>query len=186
MKRWAWVGLIGVALAAAPAGAVNLGLGVAGGASFALAQSDNGNGGQLGLRLPINVVPLLTIEPFLTSTDCGGVEASFSGKTYDRRGFDITSYGAVVALGGVGMGARFPLYPFLGVGSYHLGREGTPRQDEIGYLAGIGYAHALPVNFALNVRADFNWISSGESARRFFEVSLGVTVRFHPGSEEGF
>jgi hypothetical protein len=184
MKRWMWIGVLMMVASAAPAHAIDAGVGLAGGASFALAQSDNGNAGQLLLRVPVNIIPLLTIEPFLASADYDGVEAQFSGQTYNRRGFDIFSYGAIAALGGVGMGPRFPLYPYFGMGGFHLSREGTSGSENLGYLLGVGYGRALPANLSMNARAEYNWVMDGDTPRRFFGINLGLTLRFYPGLEE--
>jgi len=184
MKRWFAVTALAMFLAAAPAAAFQVGVGVAGGACFPLGQSDNTTGGQYGLRLPVNVVPLLTVEPFLTSTGLGPVDATFGDQQYDRNGFDIVSYGAVLALGGVGIGPRYPLYPFMSVGGYHLGREGSSDDIHIGYSVGAGYAHRLGSHFAANVRSDYHWVDVGSSFRRFFEIGAGVTLRFYPVAQE--
>jgi hypothetical protein len=149
-----------------------------------LGQSDNTSGGQYGLRMPINVTSLVTVEPFLTSTGLGSVEATFGGQPYVRDGFDIVSYGAVVALGGLGMSPRYPLFPFLSVGGYHLGREGGATDVRLGYAAGIGYAHRLSTHVSANVRTDYQWIDVGGADRRFFEIGAGVTLRFLPVTQE--
>lgn len=166
--------------------AVQVGIGLSAGASFPLAQSDNGSGGAYAARVPVNVLPLLTVEPFLSTTALGDAETSIADRTYTREGFDILSYGAVLALGGVGMGPRFPVYPFVGVGASHLSREGATPGAETMYMLGVGWARALPRNLAVNLRTDFNWISVDGTARRFWEMSLGVSLRLHPMPEEGF
>ena len=186
MKSLAVVAVVLLSLVPAPGAAIQVGIGLAGGESFPMAQSDTGRGGQYGLRLPVNLLPLLTVEPFLFSTDLGSVETTVGGRTYSRSGFDILSYGAIAALGGTGMGPRYPLYPFVGVGGFHPSREGSARVERTGYILGVGYARALPADLALNLRSDVNWMSVDGSARRFFEVSLGVSLRFHSGVEEGF
>jgi len=184
MNRWVGVAALAAILAATPAAAVQIGIGVTGGASVPLGQSDNAAGGEYGLHLPINVMPLLTVEPFLTSTGLGSVDATFGGQTYVRDGFDIVSYGAVVALGGMGLGPRYPLFPFLSVGGYHLGREGGADEVRVGYSAGVGYARQLSTHFSANLRSDYHWIDVGGADRRFFEIGAGVTLRFFPVTQE--
>jgi hypothetical protein len=167
---------LALALAGARVEAFEWGTGVTAGASFPLAQSDNASGAQFGVRVPVNIVPLLTLEPFLTSTSLGGVEATFAGQTYNRRGFDVLGWGARVALGGVGLGPRFRLYPFVGVGSYHWSREGSPGSTDVGYTIGAGWARRLPWRVVVDVRTDFTWIHEGATARRFMGIAAGVTV----------
>jgi hypothetical protein len=82
LKRWVLFGALLAVLAAVPAGAVQVGIGLAAGVSLPLAQSDNGNGDQYGLRLPVNVLPLLTVEPFLTSTSLGRVARRSSPSSF--------------------------------------------------------------------------------------------------------
>jgi hypothetical protein len=185
MQRWAWVAAIAALLAGTPAGATNVGIGLAGGASFALAQSDNGNGGLLALRVPVNVTTLFTVEPFLSYAAHGSTAATFGDLTYTRRGLDVFSGGAILALGGVGMTPRFPIYPFLGAGAFHLSRDGSRPDTQPGYLVGVGYARGLPGNCSMQARADYNWVTVDGASRQFFELSIGVSMRLYPGPQEG-
>lgn len=185
MSRWLVVAALLVGFQAAPARAVEVGLGVAAGASIALAQSDNGNGSTLALRVPVNPLPLLTVEPFLAWNAMGSAETSIGGTSYSRDGFEMYGFGAIAALGGVGMTPRFPFYPYLGMGGYSMKREGTPEETHPGYMLGVGYARPLPANLALNARTGYTWITLDGSARRFFELNVGVSIRLHPGPQEG-
>jgi hypothetical protein len=179
MKLWAAVAGLALVLAGARAEAIRWGVGVTGGASFPLAQSDNAAGTQFGLRVPVHVVPLLTVEPFLTGAGLGGVEASFAGRPYNRRGLDVLGWGAVAAWGDLGFGTGFPIHPYVGVGSYHLSREGTGGSDETGWTLGVGWSRALPWRVAVGARAEFTWIADGETARRFIGLGAGISVPLH-------
>jgi hypothetical protein len=180
MKPWAAVVGLALVFAAGRAEAFQWGVGVAGGATFPLAQSDNAAGPTFGLRVPLQPMPLLTVEPFLTTTALGGVEATFGGRSYNRRGFDILGWGAVVA-----PVLRFPVTPYAGVGSYRLGREGSDGGTDVGWTAGIGWAHPLRGRVTFEARTDFTWILEGETSRRFMGLSAGVTVPLHRDAEPG-
>jgi hypothetical protein len=58
-------------LAAAPAHAVSLGASVFGGASIPIVQDDTGSGSQFGIRIPISVVPLFSVEPYFAHSGLG-------------------------------------------------------------------------------------------------------------------
>jgi len=165
---------------AAPVHAVTVGLGVFGGESLPLAQADNDPGPQWGVRVPVHALANVSIEPFFAVADGGRHEETFGGRTYDRIGFNVVSYGAIAAWGRMGFGAGFPLYPYVGLGSYRLAREGTAPRTEWGYSAGVGYAYGLPVGFALQARSEVVVVPTGETSRRFVNLNLGVQFRFHP------
>ena len=63
MKRWGFALLLGALVLPAGAQAVSVGAGVFAGPSIPVVQEDTGSGVQFGLRVPIHLVPLLTVEP---------------------------------------------------------------------------------------------------------------------------
>ena len=165
---------------ASPVHAVTVGLGVFGGENMPLSQQDNDPGPQWGIRVPVNATAKLSFEPYFSLADGSRHEETFGGTTYDRDGFDVLSYGAIAAWGHLGLGSGFPVYPFVGLGSYRLAREGTTARTELGYSFGVGYAYALPVGFALQVRSEYVHVPTDETSRRSVNLNLGVQFRFHP------
>jgi len=173
--------LVWVLLAvASPVHAVTVGLGVFGGENLPLAQEDNDPGPQWGIRVPVHAVSNVTFEPFFAIADGGRHEETFGGTTYDRIGFNVLSYGAIAAWGRMGLGSGFPVFPYVGIGSYRLAREGAEARTELGYSAGVGYAYALPVGFALQARSEVVVVPTDETSRRFVNLNVGVQFRFHP------
>jgi hypothetical protein len=123
----------------------------------------------------------LHFEPYFSLAEGGRHEESFGSTTYDRIGFEVLSYGAIATWGSMGLGGGgFPVYPFVGLGSYRLAREGTAPRTELGYSTGFGYAHALPVGFAVHARGEVVVVPTDETSRRFVNLTLGVQFRFHP------
>lgn len=160
------------------AGAAHLGAGVYGGVRVPIVQDDNGTGGLFGVRVPVNVLPLVTFEPYFASAMLGGTDHTFGGIAYTRSGFDVTAYGLNVALGGVGLLTGFPLYPYAGIGSHKLSRDGSDDATEVGYNFGLGLAFPVPSNLSIQLRGQFNLIATGDTSRKFVDGTLGVTYKF--------
>lgn len=164
-----------LALLAGAAGAATVGLGVFGGGSFAAVQDDNGNGPIFGVRVPVNLVPLITVEPYFASTSGGDKTQTISGISYTRSGIDVTSFGANVLFT---FGTAYQMYPYVGIGSNHLKRAGLD-QSETGYTFGLGMGFKLPLaNLTANVRAGANMVTdpaSTETSRKWADVTAGVS-----------
>jgi len=165
---------------ASPVHAVPVALAIFGGENVPLQQQDNDPGPQFGVRVPVLALPKLTLEPYFSIAEGGRHEETFGPTTYDRIGFNVLSYGAIVAYGHMGLGSGFPVFPFVGLGAYRLSREGTTPRTELGCSAGVGYAYALPVGFALQVRSEYVVVPTHGTSRRALNLNLGVQFRFHP------
>jgi hypothetical protein len=159
-----------------PAGALGLsvGVGVFGGASIPVIQDDAASGTQFGVRVPVHPIPLLTIEPFYARSGLGDVKKTFGGIEYTRTGFDLDTFGVNVALGGAGLVGGLPFYPYVGIMSQHLKRPGTDR-TEVGYAAGLGLGLSVPMGIAVTARGEFNLLKTGDTSRKFANVTLGVS-----------
>ena len=90
MKRVVWFTLLAVMASTGLASAEGIGLGVGayGGVSFPIIQDDTGGGGVFGLRAPVRVIPLITVEPFYLTSSLKDVDEEIGGVTYTRSGFD--------------------------------------------------------------------------------------------------
>src|SRR5262245_17926391 len=94
MKR-GWIQVLAFALSIPVAAqGVNLGVGAFGGAAIPVVQDDVSTGGVFGIRVPVHVVPLLTVEPFYSRTTFGDATLSSGGLEYTRSGFDVDTFGA--------------------------------------------------------------------------------------------
>lgn len=164
-----------VAALPAPAAAFGIGIGVFGGTSIPVVQDDNGAGTQFGVRLPVTVAPMLTVEPYYATTSAGDKEQEVGGVPYTRSGIDVTSFGVNALLT---FGAGFQMSPYVGVGSNTLERDGLDA-TETGYTFGLGFRFGLPLaKLALHARGGLNMVleeGSSETSRKWVDATLGVS-----------
>ena len=173
------LGVCSVALAlfafASTASAGGIGIGAFAGASVPLVQDDNGQGTLYGVRVPVNVIPLLTVEPYYAKTSGGDKDQEVGGTTYTRSGIDLTSYGANVMLT---FGTGFQMYPFAGIGTTKSERTGLDASSS-GYNFGLGFAVSPPaLKLAFHVRGEMALVKeedATESARKWANVTVGVS-----------
>ena len=115
MKRLLWVALAALALSAGTARAGSIGVGVFGGVSVPVLQDDQDNGSLFGVRAPVKLIPLFTVEPFYSYSELGDKTFDIApGISTTREGSEVTSYGvnAMLTLGG-----PLSFYPFAGIGT---------------------------------------------------------------------
>lgn len=164
-----------VGLLPAHASAIGIGVGAFGGLSLPAVQDDNGSGTTFGIRVPVSVVPLLTVEPYFATSSGGDKDQDIGGTTYTRSGIDLTSFGANVLLT---FGTTFQLAPYAGVGSNKLERDGTDF-TETGYTFGLGLRFGLPMaKLALHARGGMNAVleeGSSETARKWVDATVGLS-----------
>jgi opacity protein-like surface antigen len=178
MKRIVPIVLLALVLGAGAASAVSgvsLSGGAFGGVSIPILQDDSKQGVIYGLRLPVSVLPLLKVEPYWAMTSLGDAEETFGTLAYTRDGGKVTAYGvnALLSLGGP---VRF--FPFAGIASHKLTREGTEDLNKIGYNFGLGLGFSPIPKFDVDVRGELNMITLGETSRKFANVTAGVSYRF--------
>jgi hypothetical protein len=151
-----------------------IGVGVFGGASFPIVQDDVGTGATYGVRVPIDVLPLITIEPYFASSALGDGEATLDGETYTRDGYDMTAFGGNVMLGSPS-GTGFQLLPYVGLGYHHLTRASSEDIDEVGFNFGLGVGFSVLQKLSLQGRAELNMVVTGDTSRKFANATLGVS-----------
>lgn len=170
-----WVCVFALALSAGAASAATIGVGAFGGASIPVVQDDNGQGTVYGVRLPVSLVPLLTIEPYYASTQGGEKDQEIDGLSFTRSGIDVTSYGANLLLT---FGTGVQLYPFAGIGTAQAERSGLDATTTV-YNFGLGLGFSPPaLPLAIHVRGELASVledGDDESARKWANVTLGVT-----------
>ena len=172
MKQRIFVVLLALALVPAVASAVGIGLGVYGGPSFPILQSNAGNGGQFGVRVPVSVIPLLTAEPFFAKSSLGDKEDTFGGVTYKRSGPDVTTFGLNALLN---FGGPFQFYPFAGIGSSKIEQSGASDLTETTYDFGLGLGLSPIPKFSVHVRGEFSAVVTGDTSRKFGNLTVGVS-----------
>lgn len=148
---------------------ITIGAGAFGGYAVPVIQDDAGSGVMFGVRVPVSVSSLLTVEPYYMTSSLDEVTEELGGIEYTRDGFDMRSYGANVIL----FGGRF--YPFVGLGSYSLEREGSEDIDEMGWNFGLGIGLPVASKLRLDIRGELDMIVTDESSRKFGAATAGLT-----------
>src|SRR5690348_7350172 len=108
--------LAGVLLTGA-ASAAQIGLGAYGGINVPVLNDLSKQGTDFGVRVPIKLADLFSVEGFYSKSSLGDVDETFGAQSYTRDGGDLQSFGAN-AMFTVGEG--FKVFPFAGIGSYRL------------------------------------------------------------------
>ncbi len=171
MKHLAAIAAIACAFAAEPAHAVGVGVGAFGGVGIPIIQQDTGQGPLIGLRLPVRLLSFVTVEPYYSHTTGRESDRSFGDITVVYDGIDVSSYGANLLLT---FGGRLQLYPYAGVGSFHLTR---PSFDETrtGYNFGLGLGVSPLSRLSLHLRGELAAAVSGGVSRKWANLTAGLT-----------
>jgi opacity protein-like surface antigen len=127
------------------------------------------------LRLPVGLLPLLKVEPYWATTSLGDAEETFGTLPYTRDGGKVTAYGVNALLS---MGGPVRFYPFVGIGSHKLTREGTEDLSKVGYNFGLGLGFSAIPKLDVDVRGELNMITLGETSRKSANVTAGVSYHF--------
>src|SRR5262245_37891257 len=174
MKRTWWAAFIVAALLAPPAraGVISVSGGVFGGMSFPVLQDDQSQGSLFGARVPVRLLPLLTVEPFYSASALGDKTLeTVPGFSVTREGSDVTTYGVNAIFP---FGTTTLLYPYVGIGSAHFERNG---QDETftSFNVGLGLGFTPIPKFSLDVRGELQAASTGDTSRKMANVTLGAS-----------
>ena len=164
---------LALSLGAAQAGGI--GIGAFGGVSIPIVQDDNGSGPVFGIRVPVSLLPLLTVEPYFSSVSGGEAEQDIGGTTYTRDGIDITAFGANALFT---FGGPLQFYPFVGIGSHSIKRDGSEDRTEFGFGGGLGLGFSPVPKVSAHLRAAANSVTVGDGSRTFVEVTGGVSYSF--------
>lgn len=154
--------------------AASVGVGVFGGTSITVIQDDNKGGSIFGARVPINLVSILTVEPYYGRSSGGEVTEVFDNLTFTRTGYDVKTFGANLVLGSPVGSAGFKFFPYAGLGSNKLTRTGSDEIKETGYNFGLGLGAGVTPDFSLIARGGVNMIKTGDTSRKFADVTLNL------------
>lgn len=171
MKRLLALTLVLLAVSAGAAGAGSIGLGAFAGMSIPVLQDDVGRGSLFGLRAPVKIVPLLTVEPYYASSSLGDKDQVIGGFTYTREGFDEKAWGLNAMLTS---GGTVQFYPYAGIGQTRLERTGTDLRLTT-YNVGLGLAVAPVPKLAVHLRGELQMAVDGGTSRKFGNLTLGAS-----------
>lgn len=171
MKRLLAFALLALACSAGIASARGIGVGFYGGQSIPILQDDVAKGNMYGVRVPVSLIPFLSIEPFYASTNLGDKTTDVAGLSYTRQGFDEKAYGANALLS---VGGPVQFYPFAGIGQTQLTRPGSDAKLTT-YNFGLGLGLAPVPKFALHIRGEMQVAADGQASRKFGNVTVGAT-----------
>jgi hypothetical protein len=157
-------------------GQAGIGIGAYGGMSYPINQDDVSRGPLYGLRLPLKVIPMVTVEPYYLTSHLGDGATTTGGTT---EGFDHTGYG-VNAILSTGLGMTFGLHPYAGIGSHKLERAGSPEIKETAYNFGLGMGLNVIPKISLVLRGELNMVVIGTESRKFANATVGLTYSLTP------
>jgi hypothetical protein len=172
MRKTMFLVLFALALLPCIAGATSVGVGAFGGMSIPVLQDDNGQGTMIGLRAPVALIPLVTVEPYFAKTSGGDKDQDIEGTTITRSGLDVTGFGANLLLT---FGGKIQLYPFAGIGSYKLSRTGSEDQTNKAYTFGLGLGISPLPKLSIHVRGELAAAVDGETSRKWANATVGVS-----------
>jgi len=171
MKRLLVLSLALLATMAGTASAGSVGVGAFAGVSIPVLQDDVGQGTLFGVRVPVKLVPLVTVEPYYASSSLGDKDETIAGLTYTRDGFDETAYGlnAMLTFGG-----PVQFYPFAGLGQTKLERTGSDLSLTT-YNAGLGLGISPAPKISIHIRGELQMAVDGDTSRKFGNVTVGAS-----------
>lgn len=171
MKRLIALTLVLLALTAGVASAASVGVGAFAGTSIPVLQDDVAQGTIFGLRVPVKLIPLVTVEPYYASSALGDKDLDIGGITYTREGFDETAFGLNAMLT---MGGPVQFYPLVGIGSTKLERSAADLSLTT-YNFGLGLGISPMPKLTLHVRGELQMAVDGEASRKFTNITAGAS-----------
>jgi hypothetical protein len=171
MKRLLALTLVLLAVSAGASSAASIGVGPFAGMSIPILQDDVDNGTMFGLRAPVKLVPLVTVEPYYASSSLGDKDVTIAGIGYTREGFDEKAYGlnAMLTLGG-----PVQFYPLVGIGQTKLERAGTDLSLTT-YNAGLGLGISPMPKLTIHIRGELQMAVDGGASRKFGNATIGAS-----------
>jgi hypothetical protein len=174
----AFAALVFTLIAGTARAEVGIGIGVYGGLSVPIVQEDVTQGSLFGVRVPVKLIPLMTLEPYYLSSALGDGEETLESIEYTREGFEHTGVGVNGILGTVG-GSSFSFYPYAGIGSHKLERTGTEIK-ETAYNVGLGFSVKAAHKISLQIRGELNMVVTGDTSRKFGHATVGLNYHLLP------
>ena len=180
MKRIFFAASLLLALSAGTAGATAVGVEVFGGAAIPIVQDDNNTGPMFGIRVPVTLPAIFTIEGFYSRTQGGETKRTLEGEEYVRSGYDVSAFGANLILGQTG-GGGFTFFPYAGIMSNRLSRPGGQDFNNIGFDFGLGVGFSIVPKLWIDARAEGAMIitENDNTSRKYGNLNVGVGYNFY-------
>lgn len=152
MRKFATIMIVLLSASLVQAQVAKLGAGAFGGLSFPLAQDDQAQGTEFGLRARLSLVSFLSAEAQLAFTKWG--QADPIGGVTMPEGSKVTQIGINGVLGG-GPGVGIKPFFVAGFGSYKIKNDETKEElTRMGYSGGLGIGIGLIPKISIDVRGE--------------------------------
>ena len=172
------VALLALALLSGAASAAQIGLGAYGGINVPVLNDLSKQGTDFGIRVPIKLGDLFSVEGFYSQSMLGDVEQTYGASSYTRDGGDLKAFGANALLT---VGEGFRVFPFAGVGSYRLTRSGSEDVSDMGFQVGLGLGF-LPdpavERLTIDIRGEVDMMVTDQTSQKFAKATAGVSYLF--------
>ena len=178
MKKRFVAALLALALipCAARAGSIGVGVGAFGGVNIPVLMDNATTGPVFGIRVPVRLIPMLTVEPFWATSALGDATQDFGALGSETRdGGTYSTFGVNAALTAGGLG--FKMFPYAGIGSGKYEQTGVNTLTDTAVDFGLGFNFGLLPNIALDLRGEFDALLTGDTTRKFASVNAGLTYR---------
>lgn len=192
MKRWFALAVLAALLAASTAmAAEELLVGVGGyvgttnpilqdvdASSFSPGDAIGESGFEWGVRVPIKVIPVATIEPYYTQASYDDRTDTFNGLDYTREGWDRKALGANFIFANT-LATGFKFYPYVGLGTTKLTRTDEELND-FTWNFGLGLGFSVASKFSVQVRGELDMMVTDETSRKFGGLNAGLQYNLQP------
>lgn len=180
MKRIFFAASLLLVLSAGTAGATAVGVEVFGGVAIPVVQDDNNTGPMYGIRVPVTLPSIFTIEGFYSRTQGGETTKTLEGEEYVRSGYDVNAFGANLILGHTG-GDGFAVFPYFGIMSNKFSRSGGRDFSNTGFDLGLGVGFSIIPKLWIDARAEGAMIitENDNTSRKFANLTVGVGYNFY-------
>lgn len=146
--------------------------------SFSPGDALGETGSEWGVRVPIKVIPVVTIEPYYAQSSYDDNTQTFNNLSYSREGWDRKAIGANFLFANT-LATGFKFYPYVGIGSTKLERTDEKLSD-FTWNFGLGMGFSFNEKISLHVRSQLDLMVTDETSRKFGDVTAGLQYNFQP------
>ncbi|MCB2229691.1 outer membrane beta-barrel protein [bacterium] len=175
------IGLL-LCVSVATAGPAKFGVGAFGGVNIPVVQDDQASGPMFGFKMRYQMMPIITIEPFIAFTSYGAPEND--DFDFDIDGSSITSFGVDATLGNPVGKMGFKPYFVLGLGLYDQSNDQVDAVfgeagSQAGLSGGFGFGIGLSPQFDLDLRGKAHIAGTdGDASKKSISITGGLNYYF--------